>query len=69
MNVSHRDGKTFVEVEIPKGEHCGDCFMSYSRFLVQRCKAIDSEPSLIEIEDDDFEKHKDCPSLKEGEKV
>ena len=63
MNVSHRDGKPFVEVEIPQGKYCDECpFYSDDGDYGDIC-------NLLGLLDEERTKHKDCPSLKEGEKV
>jgi hypothetical protein len=63
MNVLHRDGKTFVEVEIPES-NCVSCLFcsfsiydgsAYCNFIHKTIGVFDSYNSVT--------KHKDCPSL------
>lgn len=62
--IIHRDGKTFVEVEIPSS--CCECWARYNRFGITRCRALKDEPVIYYDEDKrDFTKHPDCPSLQE----
>ena len=55
MNILKRDGKTFVEVDIPKGEYCLRCIFKHPGY----CEATN------EWLNNNGKKHKDCPSLKD----
>ncbi len=64
LMIIHRDGKTFVEVEIPKS-NCVSCLFcsfsiydgaAYCNFIHKTIGVFDSYNSVA--------KHKDCPSLR-----
>ena len=65
MNIINRDGKTFIEYEIPCGKYCGDCFAVVEPIdlALHSClitgSDLDYDPSKRK-----FLKPNNCPSLK-----